>query len=220
MTALTPVVLPQSAVVQARGLSKVYGATVALWRVDIAARAGEAVGVRGPNGSGKSTLLRVLAGVTAVTAGKVDRQADGGRMRVALVSHQTHLLEALTPLENLRLTRQLAARGQAPELILAALGVSPSIRRPCQELSAGTLRRVAIARALTAAPHALILDEPFAGLDRRAADLVEHALQTYVKGGGILLFSSHDEERAGQVATRSLSLDRGRVVDARDSSWA
>ena len=220
MTVLTPPVLPASGTVRARGVSKVYGATVALWRVDISARAGEAVAVGGPNGSGKTTLLRVLAGVTSLTAGEVDRQAGGGRMRVALVSHRTHLLDALTPLENLRLTRQLARSGQDPELMLAALGVSTLMRRPCQELSAGTLRRVAIARALTVAPHALMLDEPFAGLDTKAADLVEEALHMYVKRRGILLFSSHDEERARQIATRSVRLDEGRVVDVRDSSWA
>lgn len=206
--------------VRARAVSKVYGTTIALWRIDLEVHAGESVAVAGPNGSGKSTLLRVLAGLTSLTSGEVDREAVSGPLRVALVSHRTHLLDALTPLENLSLTRRLSRTTQDPELMLRALGVDSSMRRPCRELSAGTVRRVAIARALTATPDALLLDEPFAGLDREAGDLVEAALRGYVEHQGILILSSHDEERAGRVAARTIRLDRGRVVGAGNRPWA
>lgn len=207
-------------VVRARAVSKVYGRTVALWCVDASVHGGEALAVAGPNGSGKTTLLRVLAGVTSATSGEVEREAQDGPMRIALVSHRTHLFDALTPLENLGLTRRLARGGNDPAAMLSAVGVAASMHRPCRELSAGTLRRVAIARALTPRPHALLLDEPFAGLDRHAGDLVEEALRAYVAGEGILILSSHDEERAARLTARSLRLDRGRVANVERGPWA
>lgn len=78
-------------VLQATGLIRLYGSTVALWGVDLTVRAGEAVTVRGPNASGKSTLLRILAGLTPPTRKTVRwiSESSDRVAQVAFVGHQT-----------------------------------------------------------------------------------------------------------------------------------
>lgn len=216
---LAPLSFRPARAVIASSLTKIYGQTVALWRVDLTVRSGEIVAVGGPNGSGKSTLLRVLAGLTAPTAGSVasSGEAGGPPPRVAFVGHATHLLGALTPAENLRLTSRLARRHCDPDRWLGSLGIGPSVARPCRELSSGTQRRVALARALMTDPDVLLLDEPFAGLDRAASDLAEDVLGLAAREGRIIVLASHDTERAARLATRSIALDAGHLVESREA---
>jgi heme ABC exporter ATP-binding subunit CcmA len=198
----------------ASGLTKVFGQTVALWRVDVVVRSGEVLAVSGPNGSGKSTLLRVLAGLTTPSVGSISTQAEAGveAARIAFVGHASHLLGALTATENLRLAMRLARRTGAPERWLDAVGVGAASGRLCQELSSGTQRRVALARALITDPDILLLDEPFTSLDEAGADLVERVLSQEAADGRMVVLASHDSDRANRVATRLLRLEAGRVV--------
>ncbi len=200
-------------------LTKVYGQTVALWRVDLVARAGEVLAVGGANGSGKSTLLRILAGLTAPTAGSIAWRAEAGvtAPRIAYVGHATHLLDGLTPVENLRLAASLARSALDPDDLLETLGVAGSRVRPCGELSAGTQRRVALARALVTDPDALLLDEPFAGLDGSAADLTEHAIALAGAQGRLVVMASHDRARSSRLAPEVLTLEAGRLTTPADA---
>ncbi len=199
---------------RATNLTKLYGETVALWNVDLAARGGELVAVLGPNASGKTTLLRILAGLTAPTGGRISWSGSStGRPRIAYVGHATHLFEALTPLENLELAARLA--GRDPRLaveLLGRLGIESSAGRRCGGLSAGTLRRVALARALATAPDALILDEPFASLDGAAADVVVEVLAGAGRDGRLVVVATHDDARSRILATKSVWLSGGRVA--------
>jgi len=197
-------------------LTKIFGQTVALWRVDAVARSGEVLAVSGPNGSGKSTLLRILAGLTAPTAGSVRTHGEAGlgAQRTAFVGHANHLLGSLTAIENIRLAARLARRTDEPERWLDELGIGASAARPCQELSTGTQRRVALARALITDPDVLLLDEPFSGLDDAAASRVEEVLGRAARDGRLVVLASHDSVRATRLATRSLRLEGGRVVSS------
>lgn len=199
---------------RARILTKVFGSTVALWRIDLSLRTGEPLAIRGPNGSGKSTLLRLLAGVMSPTAGAVTIESAPGAPppRIAYMGHSTHLFGALTPAENVHLAARLARRWDDPERWLDELGVSAFAHRRCQDLSAGIQRRVALARALATEPDLLLLDEPFVGLDERAAGRVEQVLGQTAASGAMLAFASHDAARSGRLAMVSVQLDAGRLV--------
>ena len=202
----------------ATGLTRLYGETVALWRVDVRAGSRELVAVHGPNASGKSTLLRILAGLTAPTRGSVSWTAiaGGSPPRRAFVGHASHLYEALTPLENLRLAAELAGADTHDLLgILERLGLEAEMAVPCRALSAGTIRRAAIGRAIAVDPDVLLIDEPFAAQDARAADVVAAALKELKAEGRLILIASHDDMRSRAIATRIMTLDHGRVDDVR-----
>ena len=199
----------------AGGLTKLFGETAALWQVDLRATSRDVIAIHGPNGSGKSTLLRVLAGLTATTRGSVawTAPAGAGPPRIAFVGHDSHLYEALTPLENLHLAARLAhADADRIPVLIDRLGLVEAAAVQCQRLSAGTLRRVAIARATAIDPDVLLIDEPFAAQDRAAATLASTLLTELADEGRLVIVASHDDARSQAIATRIVTLDGGRIV--------
>jgi len=171
-------------VIRAKGLVVRYGAIEALRLGSLEVEAGERVGVRGPNGSGKTTLLRVLAGLLKPTEGSVTAPR-----RTVLVHQQPYFFRG-TARENVAYALKLNRRParEAGEW-LGRLGAGEFADRPASTLSEGERRRVAIARALAARPEALLLDEPFAGLDDEGRVTVTAALRAFE--GTLLIAAPH-----------------------------
>jgi ABC-type multidrug transport system ATPase subunit len=209
--------------VSARGLARRYGAVVALHPLDLEVAPGRVLAVLGANGAGKSTLLRLLAGLSRPSAGSVAIGEDGGdrrarRARVGVVAHQTLLYPALTARENLVFAGRLfgvADPGARADALLARLELEPVAGRRAATFSRGTAQRVAIARALVHEPPVLLLDEPFTGLDVRAAERVEELLRG-LAGRCTLVLASHDLSRAVRLADQGLLIEagRGRLLEA------
>lgn len=202
-------------------VTKVFGDTIALWDVDLDGRSGELVAVHGANGSGKTTLLRILAGLAAPTRGRVAWATDtpGTRPRIGLLGHANHLFEELTALENVTLAARLARRdGAVATRLLERLGVSRYAARRVGGLSSGSRRRVGLARALATDPDVLIVDEPFAGLDQHAADLVGQLLAETRDGGRLVVIATHDDARSRFIATTTAWLEAGRLRPATDGA--
>jgi ABC-type multidrug transport system ATPase subunit len=208
-----------SFVLTASGLTKLYGGTLALVGVDLVVRSGELLLVRGANGSGKSTLLRLLAGLASPSAGHVTVTGEVGAPPVsAFVGHAGHLYADLTALENLTLAARLAGADTAPMLpLLDRLGVASAAHGRCRGLSSGTLRRVALARALATNPDVLIADEPFAGVDDDAADLVANLLGELRDERRLVVIASHETARSRAIADQAIELAGGRPIGATPS---
>lgn len=199
---------------RATAITRVFGETVALWDVDLDGRTGELIAVHGANGSGKTTLLRIIAGLQASTRGWVawTTTFPGTRPRISLLGHSTHLFDELTAIENVALAARLAKRDEAVAIgFLSRLGVGEYGARRAGTLSAGTRRRVGLARALATDPDVLLVDEPFAGLDQPAADLVGGVLADARDGGRLVLVATHDDTRSRSIATSIVRLERGRI---------
>lgn len=195
-------------------VSNVFGATVALWDIGLDVRSGELVAVYGTNGSGKTTLLRTIAGLIAPTRGRVAwaTTSPGCRPRIGMLGHATQLVPELTVIENVTLAARLARRNDVVAAgLLETLGVARYGGRRTADLSAGTRRRVGLARVLATDPDVLLADEPFAGLDESAADLVEKVLEQARDEGRLVMIATHDVARRQSIATRSLRLDDGRL---------
>ncbi len=198
--------------------------------VDTRASPGQVLGVLGPNGAGKTTLLRTLAGLRALSEGRIELagsvldDADSGRFvpperRPVGLVFQNHLLfPHLSVLDNVafgprsRGLARAASRTAAREWLLR-LGLDPlADRRPVQ-LSGGQAQQVALARALAAEPGLLLLDEPLSALDIRTRSTVRNRLREHLKAfEGPVLFVTHDPLEAVLVADRLLVIEDGRVV--------
>lgn len=199
---------------RAAGVTKVFGDTVALWGVDLEGRSGDLVAIHGSNGSGKTTLLRIIAGLTTPTRGRLTWTTDtpGAPPRIGLVGHASHLFDELTALENVHLAARLARNDEAAAIdLLGRLGVEHAAGRRTAGLSSGTRRRVGLARALVTGPDVLLVDEPFAGLDASAADLVERVLVETRSEGRLVVIATHDEARSRSIATSIVLLDAGHL---------
>lgn len=204
---------------RAAAVTKVFGDTIALWDVDLEGRSGELVAIHGGNGSGKTTLLRIIAGLAAPTRGRVAWTTDGPgiRPRVGLLGHASHLFDELTALENVALAARLARRDEAVAIdLLGRLGVAQSAARKTGGLSSGTRRRVGLARVLATHPDVLLVDEPFAGLDQPAADLVGRILAEARSEGRAVVIATHDDARSRFIATATARLEAGRLRPTSD----
>ncbi len=220
MESLQPVARPHVSF-RATGVTKTFGGTVALWNVDLDGRSGELVAVHGSNGSGKTTLLRIIAGLAAPTRGGVawTTTSPGSRPRIGLLGHASHLFDELTPIENVMLAARLAKRDDAVAIdLLGKLGIGQHGARRTGVLSAGTRRRVGLARVLATDPDVLLVDEPFAGLDQSAANLVAQSLARAHGKGRLVLIATHDDARSAAIATRAVRLEGGRLGRVRGLS--
>ncbi len=211
--------------VEARGLTRNYGAVRALRGVDLTLQAGEVLLVLGPNGAGKSTLLRSLAGLLRPQAGTVrigGRPLTGddpdARRPIGLLSHQSLLYDELTLVENLIFTARLYdvpdPRARA-EAALAGQGLSDRKNDRPRNLSRGMQQRAAIARALLHDPAVLLLDEPFTGLDAVAGDRLRTLLREHCTPDRAMVIVTHHASEAWELATRVGILVGGRwALDA------
>jgi heme ABC exporter ATP-binding subunit CcmA len=212
-------VQPTTPAVELRGVTRVFGAAPAVVRVDLRVERGETVVLRGPNGAGKSTLLRIAATALSPTYGSgrvlgydLLRERDEIRRRTELLGHHTRLYEDLTATENLRFACTLF--GLSKDGVTGALeqvGLKDMAGERVRTFSQGMRQRVAVARAILRKPQLLLLDEPFAGLDERAKDVVDEAIREAQQEGRTVLLATHDLARWAS-ATRTIHMDAGQVV--------
>lgn len=208
--------------VSLRGVTKAFGAQVALDRVDLEVPQGSFVAVMGANGAGKTTLLKTIAGIAVPTAGSVriagvEMREAGPRLRalIGVVSHETMLYADLTAAENLRFHAKLFGLRHPREAVERAgerLGITPVLDRPVRALSRGTRQRVALARALLHDPKILLLDEPYTGLDEAAAATLSELLEELATPERTLVVTLHDVVRAMAGPRRLVVLSAGRVA--------
>lgn len=179
------------------------------------------IAVVGPSGAGKSTLLRILAGLEPRVGGTVafrgERWLDSTAgiavpphaRRVGWVPQDVRLFPHRSVLDNLRFAGAPAA---AAVSLARRFGVADLLDRRPRHLSGGEAQRVALARALLARPRLLLLDEPFAALDRTRRAAVSAALCDVVSEAGLaLVLVSHDERDVSSIAEEVFEMADGRL---------
>ncbi|QGY41730.1 ATP-binding cassette domain-containing protein [Pseudodesulfovibrio cashew] len=193
--------------------------------LDLAIAPGEAIHVEGPNGTGKSTLTRIISGFLKPDSGSValfgkpvQPAALRGRVGLVLQSPLSQLFEDTVERELVFAARrkgQTDAEDRARD-IAGRLGIGSLLDRPPHLLSYGTQRLVALGACLTQAPDLLILDDPFAGLDRPARDRIRELLrEEREKRGMAVLVTGHNPPsplRFADFYTRELRLEGGRLA--------
>ena len=206
---------------QLRGLTRRFGQLTAVDDVSFDVPAGQMVGFVGGNGAGKTTTMRMIMGVLQPSAGEVlwrGRPAgQSDRARFGYLPEERGLypkqpvLSQLVYLGRLHGMRADAAREHAEEL-LVRFGLGDRTRDKVESLSLGNQQRAQIIAAVLGGPQALILDEPFSGLDPTAVDQMAALLREHTAAGVPVLFSSHQLELVERLCDRLIVLHKGRVV--------
>lgn len=204
------------------GLTRSFGRTRALTKVDLEVPWGTALALFGPNGAGKSTLLRILATLTTPDAGSVhvagiDLRANAARARASIgyVGHQPLLYHDLSAVENLRFYANLYGMVDAnPRIaeLLADMGLADQVDQRVGFFSNGMQKRLAIARALLHRPSVLLLDEPEAGLDEAGLCLLTQVVRGVTEAGAAVVVSTHDVQHGLELADQVAVLTAGRLV--------
>ncbi|HEY6431185.1 MAG TPA: sulfate ABC transporter ATP-binding protein [Acetobacteraceae bacterium] len=216
-----------STAISIKGISKRFGAHVALDSIDLQVRPGELLALLGPSGSGKTTLLRIIAGLDTPDAGQIlfgDEDAPIHTMRerrVGFVFQHYALFRHMTVFENVAFGLRVRKRAQRLSQAEIAQRVQRLLelvqlewladRYPAQ-LSGGQRQRIALCRALAIDPRMLLLDEPFGVLDAKVRKELRRWLRQLHRNLNVTsVFVTHDQEEALELADRVVVLSSGRI---------
>ena len=201
-----------STLFEVKGLSKKFGHVAALEDVSFHVRAGEILGLIGPNGAGKSTLFECLAGVSPSDRGEV---LAGGRARSSLLFYVPDGI-APWPEQSVRWALEFAigflgGRAALRNVVIEQLDLGGLLNQQIGALSKGQRKRALLAIGLLTPQPALLIDEPFEGLDLRQARDITAALREHAAGGRTLFLSIHQISDAARFCDRFVLLNAGRV---------
>jgi ABC-type sugar transport system ATPase subunit len=211
--------------VSLEGVSKRYGAVVALEPLDLVVQEGAFVSLLGPSGSGKSTTLNLLTGLQDPDAGRI---VIGGRdvtnlppeqrdlalvfQNYALYPHLTVFENIAFPLEARRPSPPRAEIARRVEETAEVLGIGELLARYPREISGGQQQRVALGRAMVREPKVFLLDEPLSNLDARLRLRMRRDLRAlHARLGSTVVYVTHDQSEAMTLSSRIAVFNRGRL---------
>ncbi len=205
--------------IEARNLTKQYGATTAVDHVSFVVHPGQVTGFLGPNGAGKSTTMRLILGLDAPTGGEVT--VNGHRYG----EHHYPLYEVGALLDAMAL--HPARRGEDHLLALASsnglgrkrvaqvldlVGLTDAAHRRAGTYSLGMKQRLGIAAALLGDPAVLLFDEPVTGLDPEGIVWIRNLFRGLADEGRTVFVSSHLMNEMAQTAQRCIVIGRGKII--------
>ncbi len=211
--------------IEAHGLTKRFGALIAVNGIDFEVEAGECFGLLGPNGAGKSSTIRMIGCVSPITSGTLrvlgmDPRTDARRIkaRLGVVPQDDNLDSDLTAVENLRAYARYfdvpsADAARRAEAVLDLMALTEKANEKIDNLSGGMKRRLTVARALMSNPELLILDEPTTGLDPQARQLAWQKLRLLKREGMTMLLTTHYMEEAAQLCDRVIIMDGSEIIE-------
>jgi ABC-2 type transport system ATP-binding protein len=213
-----------TATIEAAGLRKRFGKTVALDGLDLVAEPGQVLAVLGPNGAGKTTfvstvatLIRPDAGELRVAGHDVRREPQAVRRTIGLAGQYAAVEPAMTGRENLQMVARLfgqdarTARASSAR-VLEQLGLAGAADRLARTYSGGMRRKLDLGASLVGAPRLLLLDEPTTGLDPRSRIELWDAIRALVERGTDVLLTTQYLDEADHLASRIVIVDHGRTV--------
>jgi ABC-2 type transport system ATP-binding protein len=220
-----PVFAPQIAL-SLRGLTKWFGQTAAVDRLDLDVPRGSFYGLVGPNGAGKTTtlsmatgLLRPDAGTAHVLGTDVWDDPVAAKSQIGILPDGLRLFDRLSGRQLVTyagllrgLDRDLVAERTGE--LLAALGLTDAAEKLVIDYSAGMTKKITLACALVHAPRLLVLDEPFEAVDPVSARTIRRILEDFASNGGTVVLSSHVMDLVERICTDVAIISAGTVRTA------
>jgi len=206
-----------------QGLTKRYGAVVAVSDCNLSIAEGEFVCLLGPSGCGKTTTLQMMAGFVEpsegriLLAGKDITRVKPSQRGLGIVFQSYALFPHMTVGENVAFGLEMrkvpaAERARRVEEALELVHLGPMAKRYPRELSGGQRQRVALARALVIHPPVLLLDEPMGALDAKLREQMQIELRALQRRVGITtIMVTHDQAEAMTLADRVVLMNHGRI---------
>src|SRR5213593_2434172 len=213
-----------TAAIEASGVVKRFGETVALDGLDLVADEGTILAILGPNGAGKTTFVRAIATLIKPDAGtlrvfghEVVREPEAVRQTIGLAGQFAAVEPAMTGRENLEMVARLfgqsrrSARASATK-VLEQMGLAEAADRLARTYSGGMRRKLDLGASLVGSPKLLLLDEPTTGLDPRSRIELWDAIRSLVARGTDVLLTTQYLDEADHLAARIVIVDHGRVI--------
>ncbi|HEX5308995.1 MAG TPA: ABC transporter ATP-binding protein [Solirubrobacteraceae bacterium] len=206
--------------IRTQGLTKRYGATLALDQLDLAVTPGEVYGFLGPNGAGKTTTIRLLLGLHHPTAGRAElfgldawRDPVSAHRRVAYVAGEPFLWPALTSAETFEFLARIRGGQDSAyrDLLIERFQVDPD--KKVRALSKGNRQKIQLVAAFASRAELLILDEPTSGLDPLMEVAFRETVHEAKQRGATIFLSSHILSEVEALCDRVGILRAGRLVD-------
>ena len=211
---------------RAEGLVKKYARRVVVDRVNLIVDPGEIVGLLGPNGAGKTTCFYLIVGAISSDAGHIflgDRDITAlpmyrrARLGIGYLAQETTAFRKMTVLDNVLSVLEYGDLNKAQRLdraraALEDLGIGHLSHQRADSLSGGETRRLEIARALARDPLFMLLDEPFAGIDPRAVEDIQHIIAELQRRNIGVLITDHNVRETLAITDRSYLLSEGKIL--------
>jgi len=211
-------------VLEAIGISKSYGARLALDNLSLAAKPGEIAGLLGPNGAGKTTTLSILSTLMRPDRGRVlingkppaSDPRGLGRL-LGLVPQSLALYPSLSAAQNIwhfarmQGLSRIEARAEC-ERMLAEVGLDERADDPVHSFSGGMKRRLNLACGIVHRPMALMLDEPTVGVDLQSREKILTLVRRCAEAGAAVIYSTHYMEEAERICDRVILIDGGKLI--------
>ena len=213
-------------ILAAKSISKSFNGRIVLRKIDVRLNQGEMLGLLGSNGAGKSTFMNIVLGLLKPDFGdiflgnaKLTNLAihERSKLGIAYLRQQTSIFRGLTVYENLLAIAQIVKKGAAEqkdvvEKLMAEFSITHLRDVKATALSGGERRRTEIARCLINNPKALLLDEPFAGVDLLSIQDIKGLLIKLQSRGCAVLVADHNASQLLSVVDRAYVIANGTII--------
>jgi ABC-2 type transport system ATP-binding protein len=205
--------------IRVEGLTKRFGAFIAVNDVSFSVKSGEIFGILGPNGAGKTTTLEIIEGLQKPTQGQVNvlgmniaRDSAQVKARIGVQLQSSAYYDYLNLREILALIGSFYPKRISPDLLLEQVGLQDKATHRVRQLSGGQQQRFTVAASLVNDPELVILDEPTTGLDPQARRNIWGLIREINQRNVTVVLTTHYMEEAESLCHRLAIMDRGKVV--------
>ncbi|MBP7026961.1 MAG: amino acid ABC transporter ATP-binding protein [Leptotrichiaceae bacterium] len=218
--------------IEVKDLTKIYGETYALNKVNLAVNKGEVISIIGPSGSGKSTLLRTIIDLETITSGVVYIEGHDIKhenlskqkkkeimLKTGMVFQNFNLFPHMSVGENIQKTLLVVKKVSLSDAklktkeVLEKVGLSDKINNYPNELSGGQKQRVAIARAMALNPDILLFDEPTSALDPELVKEVLDIIRKLKDEKITMMIVSHEMKFVRDISDRIVVMEKGSILE-------
>ena len=219
-------------IIEVKDLTKIYGETYALNKVNLSVNKGEVISIIGPSGSGKSTLLRTIIDLETITSGVVYIEGHDIKhenlskqkkkeimLKTGMVFQNFNLFPHMSVGENIQKTLLVVKKVSLSDAklktkeVLEKVGLSDKINNYPNELSGGQKQRVAIARAMALNPDILLFDEPTSALDPELVKEVLDIIRKLKDEKITMMIVSHEMKFVRDISDRIVVMEKGSILE-------